>query len=474
MKKRNTMRESLFSEFCESTKQAMSASAVSSEGMRKGDLVLTSMGPKTYLDKPDSSMFQRIKERLYRKYSPALQGSYTHTAIYAGSGDVIEARGDGVQRRSLKSALKNIDGAMVVRPKASTKTREGAVEFAKKQVGKPYESEAFLGLQGAALVLPKKMEKLLERGGTPDDTKRFTCANLAAASYVSQGFTPRVDKGSWSLTTSGDFLDPRTVKKVKMLGQTFTGKPVAGRLRETVKIGHSMELAECVLKEASIFAPITRFFETRENKKSLRRIDSHFRSDDKNKWDNFLHHSNRKSFVKNLSRDGRSDEKLIMHADNMNRMQSGKKLGTILGATGQRYKITKLRGSPRLGCTCKDWRYKRSVVLASAPDSEKDCRHIKQWKREKGLKKMASLSHPERRISERAPGSELEVEKIRSQLPGMRLKAGQTYYRALPNGRGFVVIGDVGGRHVVKTVLGPSMRPPGRPLPISRSVNRYA
>jgi len=149
---------------------------------------------------------------------------------------------------------------------------------------------------------------------------------------------------------------------------------------------HSEKLTDFVLKEASIFSPLANFFESRENKKALKRIDSHFRTDDKSKWDSFLRNTGRKSFVKNLSRDPRSDEKLVMHADNMNRMRSGKKLGTVSGSTGKRYDIVKLRGSPRLGCNCNDWRYKRSVALASSPDSEKDCRHIKQWKREKQTK----------------------------------------------------------------------------------------
>jgi len=241
------MDHSIFSEFCgEMAKKAMSAKAVSDSGMQPGDVVLTSMGPETYIGNPSSSAFKRAKERLYRTFSPKLQGSYTHTALYVGDGDVIEARGDGVKRRSLKAALKKIDGAVVVRPKASSKVRRGAVEFAKKQVGKPYESETFLGVQGAALILPRKMDKLLERGGTIRDADRFTCANLASASYVSQGFTPREDKGSWSLTTSGDFLNPKTVRKVKNLGQKFTGRPVAGRLKETVKVSHAPGLEKIV------------------------------------------------------------------------------------------------------------------------------------------------------------------------------------------------------------------------------------
>ena len=203
---------------------------VSSRSMQKGDVVVMTMGPKTYIGKSDSSLAQRAKERIFRKTSPAMQGGYTHSGIYVGKGQIVEARRDGVRKRSLRSALKNIDGAVVVRPKAGKKAREGAAEFAKSRVGAAYESEAFLTRQGVSLLAPKRMEKLLKRKSDIESTKKFTCGNLVSAAYVSQGFTPRKDKGEWSLTVPADFLNADKADRVKSMGSYADAKAQFGRL----------------------------------------------------------------------------------------------------------------------------------------------------------------------------------------------------------------------------------------------------
>ena len=203
---------------------------VSSRSMQKGDVVVMTMGPKTYIGKSDSSLAQRAKERIFRKTSPAMQGGYTHSGIYVGKGQIVEARRDGVRKRSLRSALKNIDGAVVVRPKAGKKAREGAAEFAKSRVGAAYESEAFLTRQGVSLLAPKRMEKLLKRKSDIESTKKFTCGNLVSAAYVSQGFTPRKDNGEWSLTVPADFLNADKADRVKAMGSYADAKAKVGRL----------------------------------------------------------------------------------------------------------------------------------------------------------------------------------------------------------------------------------------------------
>jgi hypothetical protein len=87
------------------------------------------------------------------------------------------------------------------------------------------------------------------------------------------------------------------------------------------------------------------------------------------------------------------------------------------------------------------------------------------------LKKLAG--HVEDRIAERAPGAEPEVNTLRAKLRNMKLRKGQTYHIPLKRGRGYAVVGDVGDRHVVKTVLGPSMRPPGERLKVARAPRDY-
>ena len=204
------------------------------------------------------------------------------------------------------------------------------------------------------------------------------------------------------------------------------------------------------------------FFQSREKKRADTRVES-FHTAKKKDWDQFLNNASRKSFVKQLGSDSRSDAKLVMHADNMNRLQTGKKIGTIQGGS-KSYSIVKLRGKDRLGCTCNDWRYKRSVAKAG---EAVDCKHIRRFKQ---MNKTAG--HVEDRIAERVPGATYEVAKIRARIPMMDLRKGQTYHVPLKGGKGYAVIGDIGPKHVVKTVLGPNMKPPGERAKIASARER--
>jgi superfamily II DNA or RNA helicase len=80
-----------------------------------------------------------------------------------------------------------------------------------------------------------------------------------------------------------------------------------------------------------------------------------------------------------------------------------------------------------------------------------------------GVSKTAG--HVERRARQRAPHSSGDIAKIRAALPGMKLKRGRTYH--IPVTGGYAVIADVGKRrrhHVIKTILGAGMKPPGAEL----------
>lgn len=159
----------------------------------------------------------------------------------------------------------------------------------------------------------------------------------------------------------------------------------------------TVHILEHMLKEAGFFDGLKSWFSgffkptdpgTKEQKRALSRVDSHFKAKDKN-WDRFVDNTRRKSFVKAISEDSRADDKLKRHVDSMNRLQTGKVLGTVQGTEGSRtakrdgaqsYKIIKLRGSDRLGCTCRDWRFKKSVAL---PGEQVDCKHIRQFRQQK-------------------------------------------------------------------------------------------
>lgn len=139
---------------------------------------------------------------------------------------------------------------------------------------------------------------------------------------------------------------------------------------------------------SSFFAPVTErvqdFFQSREKKRAVNRVEGFHKAEDKD-WDGFTDNLARKSFVKQLGSDPRSDPKLLRYADSMNRLKTGKKLGTVQGKRGT-YNIVKLRGSDRLGCTCNDWRYKRSVAQ---PGEQVDCKHIREWRSETGNRRSA-------------------------------------------------------------------------------------
>jgi hypothetical protein len=163
---------------------------------------------------------------------------------------------------------------------------------------------------------------------------------------------------------------------------------------------HSPELIERMLKEAGFFDDVKSWFsgffgpkppDTKEKKKALSRVNAHFDSKEKD-WDKLISNANRKSFAKAIASDPRADDKLKMHVDNMNRLQTGKQVGSVAGGGGKTYRIIKLRGSNRLGCTCNDWRYKKSVAQ---PGEQVDCKHIRQFKQMNKtalLKKEASYS----------------------------------------------------------------------------------
>lgn len=113
---------------------------------------------------------------------------------------------------------------------------------------------------------------------------------------------------------------------------------------------------------------------SKEDIGSGRKVDAFFLSaEPKKKWDEFKENVARRSFVQKMLADPRTDQKLLVHADSMNRLATGRRLGMVPGANGETYEIKRLRGSSELGCTCADWRYKKSV----APAGQRECKHIR-------------------------------------------------------------------------------------------------
>jgi hypothetical protein len=115
---------------------------------------------------------------------------------------------------------------------------------------------------------------------------------------------------------------------------------------------------------------------SKEHREAVRRVDAHFRSSDPKKWDTLMDNVQRKSFVAAAKQDTRADPKFERHVDQMGRLLTGKAIGKV----GQ-YDIVRMRGGGT-GCTCPDWRYKKSV----AGVGEQDCKHIVEFKATKGVK----------------------------------------------------------------------------------------
>ena len=63
---------------------------------------------------------------------------YSHTAIYIGNGQMIEAFADGVRLASI-SMIHNADCARIDRVSTSSSVKTAAVNFMKAQLGKPYD-----------------------------------------------------------------------------------------------------------------------------------------------------------------------------------------------------------------------------------------------------------------------------------------------------------------------------------------------
>jgi len=169
---------------------------------------------------------------------------------------------------------------------------------------------------------------------------------------------------------------------------------------------------------------------SREKKKAAQRV-SQFNQEEVKDWNRFTDNTARKSFIQQLGKDPMTDPKLLQYAENMNRLKTGSKITELPGDGGSSYQITKLRGLDRLGCTCNDWRYKKSVAQ---PGEELDCKHIKQYRQmsktaaEHGERELFSKEAAEL-ISPLKPHQERVLKKLESSdgvIVAHRVGAGKT------------------------------------------------
>ena len=104
--------------------------------------------------------------------------------------------------------------------------------------------------------------------------------------------------------------------------------------------------------------------------KALVAADKHLSNPDPN-WNTFERNLKKKGFQKAIETDPRADEKLKKYVENYGGFLSSKQVSSKIVSrdSGQPYVIKELPGG-RLGCSCKNWQYRRSVDGG-------DCKHIK-------------------------------------------------------------------------------------------------
>jgi hypothetical protein len=240
--------------FSESRKLAMALDKSDLSGLQVGDILLTTYDAQDERentpDKPGPGTYRNGKELpFYRKIlgdpSRHLQGGYTHSAVYVGGGDVIEAEGgkiNQVMRRPLAESLAGRDGAVAVRVKAPKKDRLAAAKYVSSQIGKPYPSNMTILRQGLGL-MSKAVAPLVDTKKSPEEVGNFTCANVITAGYERQGHDLLDDGRSWFMGVPSDFTNSKKVDLVKTIGAKDRLAPMFGRLakidRVTAKLAES-------------------------------------------------------------------------------------------------------------------------------------------------------------------------------------------------------------------------------------------
>jgi hypothetical protein len=129
------------------------------------------------------------KPSLHSKVISWKQGTpFGHVAIYEGEGKVIDTRvREGVFRTTVDEIHKEWGGGRgirVLRPKASKRQRERALEIARDYMETPYSVKTLLRL----LLPPAKASGKVEPGKKPD---AIICSNLVTRAYPTLPFAKR-------------------------------------------------------------------------------------------------------------------------------------------------------------------------------------------------------------------------------------------------------------------------------------------
>lgn len=173
-----------------------------SASLRPGDIVL--MTPKPV----DSSrgLAPSLASRAFLAVSKDLQGEKTHSAIYVGNGQVVEARLEsGITKKPLSEALRDVS-AVVLRPDVSRKERRAAARkaMAMHAAGVKYDLVGLGRALAQELGIPTREKARLDS---------VTCSTLVSNAYT----TKLVDKPKDSVMPA-DFLRSTKTRLIAHLG----------------------------------------------------------------------------------------------------------------------------------------------------------------------------------------------------------------------------------------------------------------
>ena len=333
-----------------------------------GDILLVSAGNQPWAS-PGMPLGQRLalsaSEKIYRTLGPKTLGHFTHAGIVGSNGKVIEAL-DAVRETPLHKAIGDRD-FLILRPPASAKVRRQAATHARRELGKPYSVAAMVA-SGANTLLPTKAHVAISKAlvGPKQTRKSWMCGGLVAHAYDRAGHdmsrfpaTPLVTPGHLAAMPKARVVGVGLRNAAKATPATLGVLSRNSELRDRYQ--------EAGLKVASVPGL------SRARRRALGAAHAHL-SHAKPDWEQFLESTKKKSFVSAIQADPRSDDKLRRHVDQMSRLQTGRVIGQVRGNQGT-YDIVRLRGGG-LGCTCNDWRFKKSV----APAGQQECKHIREFK----------------------------------------------------------------------------------------------
>lgn len=196
--------------------------------LRVGDILYT---------KPRSMEGESLSSRIFYKAESIYQGSkYTHTGLYVGNGQVVDA---GIWGKGLPGSKKGDDTRVhlvdldtfkdrynfkVLRVDATAKERHDATRWAKKQIGKDFNTGGVVKM--VINPLKGKAPKIKDR----TDNESFFCSELVANAYAPH--TALAVKKKLKHTLPGDIFRSTNTKTIAKFEKEAMLRALMDELRQ--------------------------------------------------------------------------------------------------------------------------------------------------------------------------------------------------------------------------------------------------